>query len=88
VREILDKPKGEFSNQRNSPAIGSRGERRLLQRGVIQPRLEAPGETEREEIRGALTEDLGGDPEDDSAERHLQKLDDDRTGEAVTDDGD
>jgi hypothetical protein len=40
------------------------------------------------EIREALAEDPGGEPEDYSAERHFQRLDSDQTGEAVTDGGD
>lgn len=40
------------------------------------------------EIRDALAEDLGGEPEDYSAERYFQNLDSDRTGEAVPDGGD
>lgn len=40
------------------------------------------------EIREALAEDLGGEPEDYSAERYFQRLDSDQTGEAVTDGGD
>lgn len=40
------------------------------------------------EIREALAEDLGGEPEDYSAERYFQRLDSDDAGEAVTDGGD
>jgi hypothetical protein len=40
------------------------------------------------EIREALAEDLGGEPEDYSAERYFQRLDSDQTGGAVTDGGD
>lgn len=40
------------------------------------------------EIREALAQDLGGEPEDYSAERYFQRLDSDQSGEAVTDGGD
>jgi hypothetical protein len=40
------------------------------------------------EIRESLAEDLGGEPEDYSAERYFQRLDSDQTDEAVTDGGD
>jgi hypothetical protein len=49
--------------------------------------LRAEMAEQREELREQLAEDLGGEPEDYSAERYFQDLDDDRAGEAVTDGG-
>lgn len=51
--------------------------------------LRAEMAEQREELREQLAADLGGAPEDYSAERYFQDLgDDDHTGEAVTDGGD
>ena len=53
---------------------------------VSEDDIEAPREEmdeQREDIREALAEDLGGEPEDYDAEEHLN----DRTGEPVADGG-
>jgi hypothetical protein len=49
--------------------------------------LRAEMAEQREELREQLAEDLGGEPEDYSAERYFQDLDDGGAGEAVTDGG-
>jgi hypothetical protein len=51
--------------------------------------LHAEMAEQREALREQLAADLGGEPEDYSAERYFRDLgDDDRAGEAVTDGGD